>query len=322
MKTLIPWLSPFDPRGMSVWGCIACAILTYGLYGVQGRLVEVWPNRCSLIKSQLLRVSTDQVFEGSKDSFTHPLLIKNSSIDPEIESKYWLIKTASSKQTSSWIIPKGDYKEAKVKFNRLKPIWVEFVNQTGPNLTLIYEPEQSPIELYKYLMQAKGLKEAKYIMEQQTVSRLNLEKIAFEKTPQDLTCHRELMEKELHILVAMLLKSTELGLKSVQELETGLWLSERQVANRWHYRVKTWMKRLAVESREVPSGFWSLSWVKDSIHLKDTQSSPSIHGLDLPTTMAPKWLVKLLEVLAEAEEPSVKLMSKLTSISPKVKLVD
>ena len=314
MKTLNSWLLPFDPRGMSVWGSIACIILAYGLYGVQGQLIEVWPNRCSLIKSQLIQVSSRENEQEGQDPIIHPLLVKEKQFSDAELLKYWVIKTDSAKQTTAWLIPKGDYQEAKIKFNRLKPIWVELVRQAGPNLTLIYEPEQSPIELYKYLMQAKGLKEAQNLIEKQTISRFKLEKLAFTKTPSDLTCHRENMEEELHILVALLLKNTELGLQSLQVEKDNLWLSKRKIANRIHYRVKTWLSY-----NNSSYGVWSLSWTKDSKQPHpETEKQITQHK----NKAAPVWLLKLLKVLATPAEPTSDLMDKIKSISPEVKLID
>ncbi len=312
MKTLSAWLSPFDPRGMSLWGSVACFILAYGLYGVQGRLVEVWPNRCSLIKSQLLQATQIDLPSDQKNSISHPLLLQSVKVSEQKLDQYWLIANHDQKE-DSWLIPKADYYEAQVKLNRMKPIWVEIKSIDGQHLSLTYEPEQSPVELYKYLMQSKGLKEAHSMIEEQAFSRSSLEKLGYEKTPYDLSCQREHMDKELHLLVALLLKSTVVGLESVEQINHQLWLSKRQVADRQHYKVQS------LDQAKSADGSWSISWVKNK-HVSQTKSIVD-RPFNLNTETPPAWLITLLQTLSSVDKPATHLATQLATLAPEIKLI-
>lgn len=48
------WLSPKDPRGTTVWGSVGMTLMFGALYWVHGQADEVWPNRCALLRAQLI----------------------------------------------------------------------------------------------------------------------------------------------------------------------------------------------------------------------------------------------------------------------------
>ena len=47
------WFNPRDAKGMCLWGSVAMSLMIGALSSVHGRLDEVWPNRCALLRAQL-----------------------------------------------------------------------------------------------------------------------------------------------------------------------------------------------------------------------------------------------------------------------------
>jgi len=48
------WLNPKDPRGTTTWGTVAMFVFIVALVKSHGAPSEVWPNRCALLRAQLI----------------------------------------------------------------------------------------------------------------------------------------------------------------------------------------------------------------------------------------------------------------------------
>jgi hypothetical protein len=272
MTNISRWFSPFNPRGMALWGSLACFVLMYGLYGIQGQLIEVWPNRCSLIKSQLL-----SVLDTSQSS--HPLNITFSG--PSNRDDYW---TFSQEDRQLWLIPKREYKSARIRLNRMKPIWIELISDDQLSTTIVYETDRAIKTLYQYLTRMSNSVRHIEDFDTAVIMKSLLEEQSFRIKPQSISCERDLMRAELPKLLSLMLKAMEVGLKRVDYWEKGLWVTHRDVLGRQHSQVRRW-----TSTQEHEKGVWSISWAHG-----DQQSATKANSL-------PPWLTTLLITLDELE---------------------
>ena len=271
---LTSWLSPLHTRGMSIWGSIACIILSYELYHAQGRLIEVWPNRCSLLKSQLLKVS-DSLYPSE-----HPLQVKFS--DPSSSPKYWRIEH----EEHFWPIPKREYSGARLRFNRMKPIWIELMSDDRPSVTMIYEPDQAVNSLYRLISDMSSGIERTAEFSDTMLMKSKLEDLSYRTVPQDISCDRSYMQTELPKLLSLMLKMTDVGLTRVEYLAEGVWLTRSTISNIEHHQFRKWIS----QSQQL-SGVWSISWT----HYEDDR------GQRLGE-QPPSWLKALLNLLDELQK--------------------
>lgn len=263
------WLSPFHPKGMSVWGSLACIILSFALFHAQGRLIEVWPNRCSLLKSQLLKVS------DSLHSQETPLQVKFSKL--KSASTYWTIQ----QDKNIWPLPKRPYTKARLRLNRMKPIWIELLSDNQPSVIIIYEPDQAIDSLYRLISDMSSGIERTATFAKTMLMKSKLEDLAYRTIPEDISCDRNQMQVEVPKLLSLILKMTEVGLTRVDYLTEGIWLTHRTISQVEHYQFRKWV----LQSQKT-SGVWSISWSQD-VDQRD-------HEVE---RLAPSWLKTLLHSL-------------------------
>jgi hypothetical protein len=112
---------------MSILGTLGVAILGIRLWSVNGTLPEVWPNRCSLFKAQLVQ-EVEQLNALSSDRGS-PL---NVMVVPQItaeRSSLWQVERGP--EQTRLFIPKRDFVEARVSAQPLAPVWVELIDRDG-----------------------------------------------------------------------------------------------------------------------------------------------------------------------------------------------
>lgn len=267
MSDLLRWISPKDPRGITVLGSLAVAVLSYGLAKVTGTLEEVWPNRCSLIQSQLMqpaqavgsRIAQIDVTATSVTSLSqapHPL---------------WNI---SLEHGRSIPLPALNYQYAIVKALPLSPIWIELFTGGAHRVIGFYQPSKREDALFHYVV-GEPLENYPRLSKSVLLDTDHLLKTGLEVTPSEITCDRESVKTELPKVLALMLKTAEEGLTDAWLLDDTSWLTQHHLGDRVQMRLQT-------QVSQPERGLWRWIWTSHPNENAPTPSSP------------PAWLSTLL----------------------------
>lgn len=321
MSTLSRWVSPFDHRGMSIWGTIACLYLTYKLSEVQGELSEVWPNRCHMVRASF-ELHKECGERSDHLGVTFRSIPQNST--PSLEQIHsaglWSIShpNPQSELTPRWLIPQRAYTGARVRLNRLTPIWVELYSDHEPSVMLIFERDQSMLHLYQYLVGDNDYSKIKRESEaglSKLMSRISLEELSYQVSPSMITCQSEKLDDELPKLLSLMIKSAETGVYRATRWSQGLWELESELSG--HQR-RTIRRRLIDEGHH---SMWSVSWSLKS----DKTSQESLlkpHSEDSFMSAPPLWLSELLTVIDRSQGSTSKARDALRSLPSQVQLLE
>ncbi len=330
MSNISRWFSPLDHRGMVLWGSISCLYLSSLLYQVQGELSEVWPNRCSMVRSAL--ISTEVGVHPKDLTSSLNVVFDTSDIalstDELKAAGLWSISSEGSSGEASnighqedsqrgWLIPIRHYKSARVRLNRLTPIWIELISDSGASIMLIYEQDQSVESLYHYLTGRRYIEGMNELTTPLFLSRVNLEELAYKVTPSMISCDREVMDDELAKLLSLLLKETERGVTQARSWEPGVWEVDSEVMGKRrrviHRRVRDH------NAGEGQLGVWSVSWNPK----EDEGQSPLLNPplLNPPLLNPPQWLQTLLFTIEKAHGSPTETRELLSGLPSEVILM-
>ena len=173
------WLNPRDPRGITLLGTLAMCAAGALLWSQHGRLEEVWPNRCDLLRAQL---SQDARYALTAHKLTSPHLLK-----PEAS-----VTLLNNKLTSQPHLL--DTHELQARLVERSP-----TGDTLLTIELRYQPTQVIDELLKGLTLERGRDALK-------VNVAELTRLGLSVSPSALTCARAEQSRELPVALALLLK--------------------------------------------------------------------------------------------------------------------
>jgi hypothetical protein len=209
------WVNPRHPLGMVTWGTLTIALISFGLWTIHGRAEELWPNRCQLLKSQLLDQPIYQVtFQDPPDDLSTsktlslppqswPLHLSNSSSIPISVARYTHL------EIHHYIDPKAEVDLA-----------IKLTAPTGVTVWGERKREPSNADSLKLLRYALG---GAHVQEIELPRSSALRRMGYELTPIDLSCRREHLLPEVIQMVALLLKRSDESYQHVERWGMGGW---------------------------------------------------------------------------------------------------
>ena len=280
MSDRLRWLSPFDPRGMSLYGMTICALLSIGLWSVSGTFREVWPNRCSLFRAQLVEGSP----VSGADAFKSPLSVIADGKHTQLHQQatyppLWELKRADGQTIIR--LPALPYERAELHQSPFSPHTLSLFYPKG-SITVFVKRDYPEYELFNYLA---GVSHSKVIAgEKDSILRSSvLQRRGLTITPDVLTCHRDHAEEQVINLLALALKSQEHGLQKSWIIHQESWLNEYRFEQTTQYRL---YQTLPVVS-QVRQVIWNLP---ASSTLSREESIPAV----------PTWLSQLFNRIDHA----------------------
>ena len=269
------WISPFDPRGMTILGALGVAMLSVGLWSVNGTLPEVWPNRCSLFKEQLTREMMTReaasLTQEQSDAASHHTSSAQASIDStQIGSSplsivaeqgtdqptvgLWSIGEQSAR---SLVLPVREYVEARISAQPLAPVWVELITRQGERVVAHLRVDTQPLEIYDHLI---GASEMRWVSsaergsspvdqsasaqrddalqsDPQALWESALRRRALTLTPDAVTCAPKDARDEVLDVLALTLKRAEHGLRRAWLIDEHIHLTEHHIGAQIQRRV-------------------------------------------------------------------------------------
>lgn len=287
MSDLLRWISPFDPRGMSVYGSLAVIVLSVGLWSVNGTLPEIWPHRCSLFKAQLVRNA-----HPNNGPARHLLVVADPSADLD-QHNLWEIKVPQGQP--SWFIPRGDYVEARLSHHLPTSISIQLVRRSGGSVTARLRPDYQAFDLYAYLVGAATQERPSGVtslspavvapptslvragVDAQHLWGGRLNRRALRLTPDQVSCRPDQTVKEVVDVLALTLKHADQGLARAWILNTHNHLSEYTLEGKVS-------RRLYRDLRVGPRSYqWVWMW-------EDPPKDPAARSTDQPQP----WLLDLI----------------------------
>ena len=309
---------------MALWGTVACLYLGYELTLVQGKLSEIWPNRCYMIRSSLSRGGDQQsdhrhlkVLFGPKEDHT--------SWEERLDkAELWSVKggdqnLGQEKLGTPWLIPRRAYLGARVRLNRLTPIWIELYSEGQPSVMLIYEQDQSVFSLYQYLIGDRQYASSRVKTPSTTadqdrdrfLSKSRLEELAYEVHPEEISCAPENLENELPKMLSLMLKDESVDVTKATHWGKGLWSLHAELKG---YKRETIRRR--VEGPDDELATWSISWSPQEKRISKGHSEN-----DIPL-FPPHWLTALLVAIDHSQGSPHRAKEQIKKLPAQVQLLD
>ena len=280
------WVNPRHPLGMVTWGTLTITLISFGLWMIHGRAEELWPNRCQLLKSQLLDQPIYHV------TFQDPPDISSTSNTAPILPQSWPLQLSNS---SSVPISAARYTHLEIYHSVDQREEVDLaIKLTAPTGFTVWgerKRERSnadPLELLRYALGGA------HVQEVELPRSSALRRMGYELTPTDLSCRREHLLPEVIQMVALLLKGSGEPYQNVERWGMGGWSAtiNEQSSSRRVYASPIVSSSKPSSSAQTVSWMWA--W---SMSLMEPATRDSVQ------LERPPWLSQL-ETLLKVEAPT------------------
>ena len=308
---------------MAFWGSLTCLYLAYELSLIHGDISEVWPNRCQTVRASLL--SDEQSNASHLDvTFDYRLTQEKERQSRRFtRAQLWSIAAPSTKRLGQtalppWVIPRRNYAGARIRLNKLSPMWVELYSDDEPSVMLIYEHDESVNHLYQYLLEGSqqslrlpsGMFDLRGSSSSGALTKIDLEELGYETNRDMISCDNDRFQKEFPLLLSLLHKSADVGIKSATRWDENVWELYSEIKD---HRRRTLRRRISSNVGE--RGIWSVSW---PVTLDQRAKSRSQESLLKP----PSWLIELLGMIDAAQGSSKRAKELLQSLPARVRLLE
>ena len=302
MSDLFRWISPFDPRGMTIFGSLAVVGLSVGLWSVNGTLPEIWPHRCSIFKEQLMRKSESQ---GEH----HLNVIAHTELNTELSTdRFDLWEVTSTQGLGSWLIPRGDYVEARVSSQLLAPVSVEFLTRSGEKVIAHLRADYQAFEIYDYIVGSQKRKvdevndpsDPRVLIpesllnskiDQQSLWSSKLTRRALSLSPSQISCEPDMTDQEIVDVLALILKHADQGLEHAWILSEYSHLSEYRFDTQIHRRLYR-----DIRVKNTPYR-WVWMWTMSDDHKGHKGHKGHKSSLNSTSETPPSWVLNLMKDL-------------------------
>jgi hypothetical protein len=230
----------------------------------------------------------------------HLNVIAHTEINTDLNTdRFDLWEVASTQGLESWLIPRGDYIEARVSSQLLAPVSVELLTRSGEKVVAHLRADYQAFEIYDYLVGSQrkvdevndpsdsgvilpeSLLNSK--IDPQSLWGSKLTRRSLSLSPSQISCHPDMTDQEIVDVLALILKHADHGLEHAWILSENSHLSE--------YKLETQIRRRLYRDVQVKNKpyRWTWMWTVTNKAKKDSLSST-------PKT-PPSWILNFIKDL-------------------------